>query len=1226
LYLKKLELYGFKSFANKTTLSFEPGVTAVVGPNGCGKSNISDSIKWVLGEQSAKELRGSKMEDVIFNGTDNAQPVNLAEVSLTFSNKDRMLPIDYDEVIITRRVYRSGESEYLLNKTQVRLKDINALLAGTGIGVSSYSIAEQGKMDRVLHSKPEDRREIFEEASGITKYKAQKKEALNKLENTENNLIRIADIVNEIKRQINSIERQAQKAERFRVEFEKMRELDIKLGLREYNSVREKETEKKQSIVSLKQKEGQLSLELSLQQDELRLHREKINTLDENISGKRQALSGTEASIDKNDNSVKVNRERIEELRQRCESLSRELEEISKRSSQMLVKVNSLESEFSLIATEREQKLLLVQQTEQGLNSITDIIKKCESGISEAKVSMMENASAQSRLRNELSKVSAGLSTVASRRRRLGVEEDKVVKDIEGISASMQSVENSYVEQRKALENVLQLLHCLKNAYTQLTINFKEKTDLIEKLKQRLASSSSKLELLKDLKQKREGLSDGVKAYMEFIEKDPVQKGLFVGIVADIIYAKEPLIKPLEAALGELSQAIIVENVFARQKAIEYLKTSKSGRAHFIVLDDMALSENQAVACEHLPENINVTGRLSDMVEVKQGCKHVIDYLLKDTYLVEKQDLVRTTAISMITLVAKDADMRRGAILSGGYNSSDECTSIIGRDAKINELSEDVDKLRAQISEYEQEYSRMAFRLEQMKKDVSGQEDIAKKEEIKLNAIDSQRVKISEQIEKMQDELKIIRLEIDEAVEEENSLKSREDSLSAQYRSLEKKQVEIESLINNNQQEISHKTSEKEQAIALLAQLRAEMSLVSEKYESQNSNLSMLKSSLENEKVSASERTMQLEQSQSKAASLKNDIENLLKANEGLKSDFNETNSELSKLQDERNRVNTLVGQSDNKARQMQKELDELRSSISNCHLNASELSYTSNSIKERIESSYKIDIENEGILFNGSEDFDAMAKELASLKEKIEKMGPVNMVAIEEHKELKERYEFLSTQQKDLVDAKESLHKAINKINRTTRKMFIETFEAIKIAFKEYFKLLFGGGTAELFLMDQADILESGIEIIVRPPGKKLQSISLLSGGEKALTSVALLFALFKVRPTPFCVLDEIDAPLDEANIDRFSRMLEEFVQTTQFIVITHNKKTISASDVMYGITMEKSGISKIVSAKLADDEKIEQRRKQAEAEGLNRLAQIQQEPEQELDITAEPVTENNA
>ncbi|MFA5069520.1 MAG: chromosome segregation protein SMC [Candidatus Omnitrophota bacterium] len=1224
MYLKKLEIYGFKSFANKTTLVFEPGVTAVVGPNGCGKSNISDSIKWVLGEQSAKELRGLKMEDVIFNGTDTAQPVNLAEVSLTFSNKDRMFPIDYDEIIITRRVYRSGESEYLLNKTQVRLKDINALLAGTGIGVSSYSIAEQGKMDRILHSRPEDRREIFEEASGITKYKSKKKEALSKLEGTENNLIRIADIINEIRRQINSIERQAQKAERFRMEFDNMKGLDVKLSYYEYSRIREQESEKRQNIALLKQKEAQLSLELAACQDELRLYRDKINTLDDGISEKRQVVSVTLAGMDKNENSIKVNSERIDELKQRCESLSRELEEASRRLADLDKKISSLESEFNLVQGERDKRLALIKETEDNLARIVDTVKICESAIAEAKMAIMVNASGQSKLRNELSRISVSFSTALSRRRRLNTEEEKVLKDSGDLHSSLKLAEDCYIRQRRSLDSALQSLHCLKNANTQLTINVKEKASLIDKLKQRLASSGSKLEMLKDLKHRREGLSDGVKAYMEFIEAEPFRKAQFIGIVADVIQAKESFIRPLESALGEMSQAIIVKDASARQDAVRFLKESKNGRAHFIVLDDFAVEETGLP--QQAPDTVRVPvlGRLCDMIEVRQDCKKVIDYLLKDVYAVDRLEPDACAAGCPVGIVSFDGDMKKGMVFSGGHNLTDECTSIIGRDGKIRELETDVGRLRSQIAECEQEYSQMLFRLDQIKKDISGQEDTAKQEEIKLHSIDAQRVKISEQADKLQEELKVIRLESEETVEEENTLKAREEVLNAQCVELEGKQREIEDLINSKQGQIAEKTAEKESAIALLSQLRTQMSLVSEKYESQNVTLNMLKSAFANENTAVSERQAQLSAALSRSGELKADIEYLAKSNGELRLRLDEGNRGLSKLQEERNNIYVLVDQFENKSREAQKGLDEIRSSVSNCHLNASELSYTSNSVKERIFSSYKIDLDNENILFTGTEDFEQMAGELKALKEKIEKMGPVNMVAIDEHNELKQRFEFLSAQQKDLIDAKESLHKAINKINRTTRKMFIETFEAIRAAFKEYFKLLFGGGMAELFLMDQADILESGIEIAVRPPGKKLQSISLLSGGEKALTSVALLFALFKVRPTPFCVLDEIDAPLDEANIDRFSRMLAEFVHSTQFIVITHNKKTISVSDVMYGITMEKSGISRIVSVKLADDRQIEERRQRAENEGVRifKQSRMQQTAEEDMDL-AEPVAE---
>jgi chromosome segregation protein len=1201
LYLKKIELYGFKSFANKTTLSFEPGVAAIVGPNGCGKSNISDSIKWVLGEQSAKELRGSKMEDIIFNGTDNTEAVNLAEVSLTFSNIDRALPVDYDEVIIARRVFRSGESEYLLNKTQVRLKDITALLAGTGIGVSSYSIAEQGKIDRVLHAKPEDRREIFEEASGITKYKAKRKEALNKLEHTESNLVRIADIVNEVRRQINSIERQAQKAEKFRGQFDALKNLDIKLTLHEYNGLREQEKDKKDCTGSFKQKEGHLSLELNLAQDELRIYREKINSFDENITQTRERISQFLAAIGVNENSIRVDTERIEELKTRSGSLTREIEEIGRRTSEMRQKITSVEYEFNLINDEREKKQALVAETEEGLNNITQIIKQCEKALSDSKVTVMENASNQSKARNELSKVSAGVAAALSRNRRLSVEKDKIIRDKDAFEASLQVAETAFVEQRKVLENILQLLHSLKNTFTQLGINFKEKRDIIDKMKQKLASSSSKLEVLRDLKRNQEGFSEGVKAYMEFIENDPQQKELFVGIVADMIEAKESLIRPLESVLGEKSQAIVVRNSTARQKALTFLKKNKKGRAQFIVSEDIPdVLGKDNFSCP-VPEAV----KLSELIGARDECKDTLNYLLKETYLVKHiPDDTQDVSSSMV-FVTKEGDMKGGIIYSGGPNFADEYTSIIGRDAKIRELANEVDILKSRISGYEQEHSSMAFRLEQLKKDVAGQEEAAKRQEIKLHEKESEKIKVREQKDKLQEELDLIELELDEMAAEEAGLKQREESLNIESADLEAEQNKIEAFISQNQETIVQQADEKEKAVVSLAELRTQMLLVAENYDSQNASLNMLKESLRNEDVSVSERKNQLEEAHTKSSSLAADIERAAKENIALREKLASVNEELTKLQGDRKGAYIQVDEMEKKTRNMQKDLDEIRSDISNFHLNISELTYKANSIKERIELAYKADLDKEQVVFEGTEDFQQIAQEVASIRAKIDKMGHVNLVAIEEHKELQERYDFLSSQQEDLLSAKESLHKAINKINRTTRKMFTETFEQIQVAFKEYFKLLFGGGAAELFLMDQADILESGIEIAVRPPGKKLQCISLLSGGEKALTSVALLFALFRVRSTPFCILDEIDAPLDEANIDRFSRILQEFIKTTQFIIITHNKKTISVCDLMYGITMEKSGISKIVSVQLVDDEKIADRKKESEEAATKKLNQ---------------------
>ena len=554
---------------------------------------------------------------------------------------------------------------------------------------------------------------------------------------------------------------------------------------------------------------------------------------------------------------------------------------------------------------------------------------------------------------------------------------------------------------------------------------------------------------------------------MEFIEKNPYQKELFVGIVADMIEVKEDLIRPLESVLGEKSQAIIVKNRAARQDALTFLKENNKGRAQFIV-------------SEEIPEILEEDGillpafevkRMSEVIGTKDGGKKILNHLLRKTYLVEHIPDDLQYVNSSIVFVTKEGDMKCDIIFSGGTSFADEYTSIIGRDAKIRELSCDVDNLKKQISEYEREHSNMAFRLEQMKKDVAGQEDVAKKEEIKLHEKETERLKVAEQKDKLQEELDLIELELDETTEEEGVLKQRDEALNAELLGFEEEQNRIEASVSQNQETILQQAAEREKAIVCLAELRTEMSLVAEKYDSQNASLTMLKESLRNDDISASERENQLGEAHIKASSLAVDIEHASKENVALAEKLTIVNEELTRLQEERSKAYIQVEERQNKTHSMQKDLDELRSSISNFHLNISELTYKANSIKERIELEYKINLDQEQVVYEGTEDFQQMALEVESLRIKIDKMGHVNLVAIEEHKELQERYDFLSSQQEDLLSAKESLHKAINKINRTTRKMFIETFEQIQVAFKEYFKLLFGGGTAELFLMDQADV-----------------------------------------------------------------------------------------------------------------------------------------------------------
>lgn len=1179
MYLKQIELYGFKSFANKTELVFEPGITAIVGPNGCGKSNCSDAIKWVLGEQSAKELRGSKMEDIIFNGTAETEPVNIAEVSLVLSNDDKTLEVDYDEVIITRRVYRSGESEYFINKTPVRLKDINDLLAGTGIGVSSYSIAEQGRIDRVINARPQDRREIFEEASGITKFKNKKNEALQKLEHTENNLNRLSDIITEVKRQISSIERQAKKAEKYRVAYERMKELDLKLAKYTLNELKDKNSYVSVESESLKKQEAQIGLDMGMLQDEVSRQRENLDNLNVKISDENIRVNAVFSSIDKNNEIVRLNNERVDELSSRKENLIREIGELEKRNSEIKEKIVSVGEEFNLINKEKNSSQFNVNVIEDKLVHVNANIENYKQVILETKSAIMTNLARQSEFKNELDKVSSSLAALGSNKERLADEERFSVKELDKLSISFDEIDQKLDDQKELFENALIKVKILKQDIEKVNNLVQQRAVLIEKLKHKIASASSKLEILKELRDKREGFSEGVKAYIEYAEKDQRIKENFVGIVADIVAPKEGMVTAVENALSEKTQIVVLKTRKAVDEAVNYLKDMKKGRAQFLALEDIISRESD------LQDNPCNSRPLINFVNAGEADKSLLTYLLKSSYLADNLDVESCYGRQGLLFVTKDGDIVNDLIITGG-SFKEETTSIIGRDVKIRELESDVFAFSEQVTVYETEYKNLNDKLTNLNMELESANQSARHNEILLNNINSQKSNITQTKEKLSEKTALLAAEFDQISKNLELLCSKKQSLINQIDSIDSENKALESLISQNEEMLISKANEKEGIIVELTKLRTETSVINERFDTQKTSLDMLKQALRENTASIALRSEQIKDAEERVVSLKEEADALVNSIATFEQEKKMLNESLRSLSNERDSLAVVFKDLENKLKQKQSSLDNIREQVSKYNVQYTELNYKTQAIYDRIQQAYNVDLgKTEDIDFEDDADWQAICEETSVLKEMIDKMGPVNLVAIDEHKELLQRYDFLTFQHEDLMRSKESLHQAISKINFTTRKLFSETFEQIRTHFNNYFRVLFGGGKAELFLLDETDILESGIDIVVRPPGKKLQNISLLSGGEKALTSIALLFALFKTKPAPFCILDEIDAPLDEANIERFTRIIDEFVKTTQFIIITHNKKTISASDVMYGVTMQKSGISKVVSAKFSKD-----------------------------------------
>ncbi len=964
MYFKKLEICGFKSFANKTEILFESGVTAVVGPNGCGKSNISDSIRWVLGEQSAKSLRGSSMEDVIFNGSADREPLNFAEVSLTLSNETRLLAVDYDEVTISRRLYRSGESEYLLNKNLVRLKDIHELLLGTGIGTESYSVIEQGKMDQALNSKPEERRAIFEEAAGITKFKAKKKEAIRKLEQTDQNLLRINDIVQEVKRQISSVERQAKKAEQYKIEFEKMKKLELAVAGREFLLFDQDRRSKEEELAKLKAEEAACHEIAASIESRYQEKRSELGRAEASLGESTAKEAMTQAGIRQKQDRILLNRERVGELAERKGNIEREIESIRTRLSGFHAEYEKLEQGVAAALEEERAGQGVLDSAEAELRKADEGWREASSNETSLRQKLSEGDRRRSQAQSEIARSRAEMAAIGSRIKRLRRDQDSLLAEIREID---------------------------------------------EKLSPTLFEGAPVSALESKVREWRDKLLSTFRSWLG--------RGREVDAADEAEFDKE--IRRFADEVGRLQGTVDQREIESRHQRDTRQRLESRLAAFAEELTELAREEETQRENEQRAE-----AALAGFAEEEKASQ---------TLLETAREAIRARQQEKETVLVRVAEVR-------------------SRQASFTQRREQAEKDKNWIVETERGQRQMM-------------ETLAK--------------------------------EAEETV-------TRRQALESESQGLEDDTVRL--------------TAERDEIVRNLEAFR-----------------------LERERVLAG----------------------------------------LTEIETER--------------REKQKFLDEARERVHSFEMQSTEIRFAIERLKERIFNAYQVDLvldsERQGIEGESSEmmgtepvtDIEAAKADIQKCREKLSKMGPVNLVAIEEHQEMTERFNFLSQQEQDLLKAKEDLHKAILKINRTTRELFAETFKKVQGYFADYFKLLFNGGQAELVLLDENDILESGIDIIARPPGKKLQNITLLSGGEKSLVAVALVFALFKVRPSPFCILDEIDAPLDESNVDRFCNVLKEFLVTSQFILITHNKRTMNLADAIYGITMAQTGISNVVSVKFS-------------------------------------------
>ncbi|MBI5416295.1 MAG: AAA family ATPase [Candidatus Omnitrophica bacterium] len=1093
MYFKKLELFGFKSFADRTVLNFEPGITAIVGPNGCGKSNIFDAIRWTLGEQSTKELRGASMEDVIFNGTAQKPSLGFAEVSLTFANQNRALAIEYDEVTITRRLFRSGESEYMINKTIVRLKDIQELLMGTGIGAEAYSLVQQGKVDLVVSARPEDRRMIFDEAAGITKYKSKKKEALNKLKDTENNLLRLNDIVIEVKRQIGSIERQANKARKYQEEFKNLEALEVRLARRQMGSFgtgREEihariEAFKNQELELSRQMEGRIAF-LDEQMNGLAELEQKINDL----HAEEIKLDG---QMDLDNRQIGFNQERVDGIRQNSERLQEQKKQLIERCRTQQEKVEKLKQELEAI----RQGLQINEET---LKEKRVELKRCEGAIKEAKDRIVEDeekimtlTSQQVSVRNELTDVMKEVQGALARKRRLEIEREKVSVEHKDMGQKLSEVEG---ETSALHERILQL------------------------------------------------------------EKTREDQGA--------------LLDRSRAALGELKQTI-----HELEKKAMFFSSQKDFierlHAQYQDIPDPVVEGRLITPTAPLDHHTGIIGKVKEVQSVQNGKFGFFKNLFA------KNDVQQ---LYEIICEAKFIELDPQQV-----------------SRKIEEIHAEVEALKLQEKTDAEKIEQEVQVFRNIQQGIHDQEKA-------LSVVKAQKEDLLEENTKLREELELLVAELQEVDGSLAAVRKCEEQLNYQLDTVTQDIGWCQADIKNKREAIAARSQEKESVTVAIAQMETELENEKEKLVSSQEHLDMFSRDLDGwlEEIKRIDDEAAL--GASRVAQLEKDVRALAEKIEESKRQKESLKEVTAGHARQKQVLNDQVQEVRAGTTALEEEIDAIKQELHEQQMKEQGLAFQEKSLKDRLQQTYKINwdemVQGEPAQAQG-ESADGAAQpeeafneeetvaEIERLRKRCEAFGSVNLVAIEEYEELKQRFEFLTKQQSDLLEAKSQLMDTISKINRSTRQMFMDTFNKVSEEFRIHYRMLFGGGDADLVLLDPENVLESGIDIIARPPGKKLQNISLLSGGEKTLTAIALIFGVFKVNPSPFCVLDEIDAALDDSNVGRFSYMLKEFARIAQFVVITHNKKTIASSDIMYGITMPETGVSRIVSVKFSDQKKEE-------------------------------------
>lgn len=1182
MYLKSLEIQGFKSFANKIVLDFHNGITGIVGPNGSGKSNVADAVRWVLGEQSAKQLRGASMQDVIFAGTQNRKPLSYAYVAITLDNSDHELAIDYEEVTVARRVYRSGESEYLLNGSVCRLKEVTELFYDTGIGKEGYSIIGQGQIDRILSGKPEERRELFDEAAGIVKYKKRKTATQKKLESERDNLVRVNDILAELERQVGPLQKQSEKARNYLKKREELREHDVNLFLLERNRIEEqqKEVEQKYRIADGQMKETSAAYERTKQEYE-KLE-QGIADMEEQITAIRENISSSTVTKEKLESQIRVLEEQIhtaettdEHFKSRLDSIEQEKQERAASRKEYEQKKDSFREQIAEIENRRSEAERLLSEMQA---KVAECNEKMEEGQKEVIALLnhkVEIESAQQRL-------NAMMEQINIRKSRLNkqlLERKSKEGNLEGLLAESEAeyaqVEGKIREHKEKEEGLTKKEREWK--YKDLENNRK-----LEEIRTRYHKQQSRLESLKNIAERYDGYGNSIRRVMEHKADTP---GL-LGVVSDLIQVEKRYEIAIETALGGNIQNIVTEDEATAKKMISFLKENRYGRATFLPLTSVSAKgnpKNEAALSEP-----GIIGIASTLVNCEKKYQAVAAYLLERVLVADTIDhalaLAKKNHYSLHIVTLEGEYLSPGGSMTGGAfkNSS----NLLARNREIEELERQIKSIEDELLQRKKRRDDIQTALVLTQDEMEEHKEELQKLYLRRNTAKLNLEQAKQQQEESESVYQGLHKESAELEAQMGELDRNREKIRTEILQMQKRETQIKQESGKLSALLERHKAGEEEASQKVAKIQMEIAWVSQNAGFAQENIERIDGEIarfEQEKLELVESAKTAKEDVEKK---RQEIEQIRQTIEASAGQFEQLEEQLKESLAQKDRMSAEYRGFFRKREEISEQINGLDKEI-----------FRLNSQKERLEQALEFQTNymweeyeltpHSALKFRNEQmqDLPQLKKTVADLKDAIRRLGDVNVNAIEEYKEVSERYEFLKGQHEDLVQAEKTLIGIIEELDHGMRKQFAEKFAEIQREFDSSFKQLFGGGKGTLELVEGEDILECGIRIIAQPPGKKLQNMMQLSGGEKALSAIALLFAIQALKPSPFCLLDEIEAALDDSNVTRFAKYLDNLTKNTQFIVITHRRGTMNAADRLYGITMQEKGVSTLVSVNLIEN-----------------------------------------